>query len=88
MPLPIFKVVFAGFRILARPINQTIIKAIRLRGDAAITRRAFVKVGQIAHQFEVRINQRIVKDDSVTSALDQDDKKRHYIKPLSEEAAF
>jgi hypothetical protein len=75
--LPLQKGLLVGFRMLSRPINNSLKVVFTHR--FLFMRRFMIHCGQYSHRFELFINRKITNQDSKLDV---------YIKPLSDEAAF
>ena len=89
MALPIIKLIFVAYRIISRPLNNIIVKAIKARGQESNFRYFFIWFGQKFHIYEVKVNRYIVKEETKSANnQNEDDDIKVYIKPLADEPAF
>ena len=85
MAFPIYKILIVGFKTVSRPLNSMLIKALKSRGNFTTLFRQF---GQLAHRYEIRLNQFIIKDDNAIGKKNGNSNLKVFIKPLSDDAAF
>jgi hypothetical protein len=65
MAFPIIKLAIVTFRYMSRPLNNLLIRTIKARGAneslmALRSKNLFIKCGQYAHVWEIKLNRYIV----------------------------
>ena len=92
MAFPIIKLLIVGFRQTSRPINNLLVKIIKSRGADSFMTTGMMAFGQRIHQYEVRLNRYISKEEHKLDNESQEgeaaEEIKLYIKPLSSNKAF
>ena len=92
MSFPLFKVVFAGFRLFSRPVNNLIKKTLKNRGNDTVAKQSFIRFGHLANRFEIRVNrfaEKVQEDNDRNESVKKDAKDgvkidKSFIKPISD----